>query len=324
MQPMDEEDDKPLQPYERYVMIPSTFEPGKIGKFRIVLLTAKPLEAPPEFVPPLKQMHVAGAWTESNAGGCRNFYTWRRNEQYSLVLSKPARVSVVLLRHNAEVSDTALHSKKGKSKMASKKKKAKDASNFLIGFVVARAGVRADRKQLHIEDEEIVDRTQFSPAYEAAAEFFSDDQATIDKAPERSYVIVPSTYEPGIGRSTPPNMGISSSSLHRRREGEPPEDRAVDMALPDDIRRVVRDDAHGRRLPQPRDVGAQPSVHLARDAQRDVPALLAPALPGGHTRRPAKLPGHRLLRDHRRRIALIGRRALRVGLPPADRVACDL
>ena len=204
---MDEEDDKPLQPYERYVMIPSTFEPGKIGKFRIVLLTAKPLEAPPEFVPPLKQMHVAGAWTESNAGGCRNFYTWRRNEQYSLVLSKPARVSVVLLRHNAEVSDTALHSKKGKSKMASKKKKAKDASNFLIGFVVARAGVRADRKQLHIEDEEIVDRTQFSPAYEAAAEFFSDDQATIDKAPERSYVIVPSTYEPGIDPINPSKYG---------------------------------------------------------------------------------------------------------------------
>ena len=32
---MDEEDHKPLAPYERYVMIPSTFEPGKYGKFRI-------------------------------------------------------------------------------------------------------------------------------------------------------------------------------------------------------------------------------------------------------------------------------------------------
>jgi hypothetical protein len=202
---MDEEDDQPLQPYERYVMIPSTFEPGKTGKFRIVLYTAKPLEHPPELVPRLKECHVAGAWTESNAGGCRNFYTWRRNEQYSLQLSKPARVSVVLLRHNAEVSDTALHSKKSKAKAGSKKKKAKDASNFLIGFVVARAGPRPDRKQLHVEAGEIVDKTQFSPAFESAAEFYSEDH--LEKAPERSYVIVPSTFEPGIDPPNPAKWG---------------------------------------------------------------------------------------------------------------------
>lgn len=157
-------------------------------------------------MPPLiKQVHYAGAWTENNAGGCRNYYTWRRNEQYSLQLSGPARVSVVLLRHNAEVSETALHSKKKGAKLASKKKKAKDAANFLIGFVVARAGARPDRKQLHIETDEIVDKTQFSPAFETAAEFFSEDH--LDKAPERSYVIVPSTFEPGIDPPNPSKWG---------------------------------------------------------------------------------------------------------------------
>jgi len=202
---MDEEDDTPLAPYERFVLIPSTFEPGRVGQFRIIVFTAKPLEHPPELIPRLREFHLAGAWTETNAGGCRNFYTWRRNEQYSLVLSQAARVSVVLLRHNAEVSDTALHSKKSKAKLASKKKKAKDTANFLIGFVVARSGPRADRKQLHIVPEEIVDKTQFSPAFEAAAEFFSEDHLT--KAPERSYVIVPSTFEPGIEPPNPVKWG---------------------------------------------------------------------------------------------------------------------
>lgn len=53
---MDEEDDKPLQPHERYVLIPSTFEPGKYGRFRIVLYTSQPLDQPPEPIPAIKQV----------------------------------------------------------------------------------------------------------------------------------------------------------------------------------------------------------------------------------------------------------------------------
>ena len=49
-------------------------------------------------------------------------------------------MSVVLLRHNSEVSDTALHSKKKGAKK--KTKKSKDKDNLLMGFVVARAGTR--------------------------------------------------------------------------------------------------------------------------------------------------------------------------------------
>ena len=52
---MDEEDDKPLAPGERYVMIPSTFEPGRLGRFRIVLYTSAPLEQPQ----PLARLLVA-------------------------------------------------------------------------------------------------------------------------------------------------------------------------------------------------------------------------------------------------------------------------
>lgn len=129
---MDEDDDKPLAAHSRVVLLPTTFAPGPKGVFRIVLYTTAPLEQPPELLPRLAELPITGAWTESNAGGCRNYYTWRRNEQYHLQLSRPARVSVVLMRHNpdAAFSDKALFSKKSKAK--AKPKKAKDGERATI------------------------------------------------------------------------------------------------------------------------------------------------------------------------------------------------
>lgn len=150
---MDEDDDQPLAPYERYVLCPSTFAPNHKGAFRIIILTRQPLDQPPELLPRLNELVLTGAWTEANAGGCRNYYTWRRNEQYHLSLQRSARVSVVLMRHNPDAasSEVALHSKKKVAKTTSKKKKAKDASNFLIGFVVAKAAANSERKVLRLE-----------------------------------------------------------------------------------------------------------------------------------------------------------------------------
>eukprot|EP00900_Chrysochromulina_parva_P012449 jgi/Chrpa1/21204/Chrysochromulina_OHIO_Genome00006541-RA len=173
---MDEENEPGLFSMQRFVLIPSTFAPGGKGIFRIVILTSEPLEQPPEPIPPLKTLHVAGAWTEANAGGCRNFYTWRKNEQYHLQLSRPARVSVVLARHNPEVSEAALHSKK-KAVQSKKKKKPKDA-NFLMGFIVAVLPTeQSERKLLRLDGRkladggDIIDKTTFSPTFEVAAEF---------------------------------------------------------------------------------------------------------------------------------------------------------
>ena len=186
----DEEDDQPLQQDEPYVLVPSTFNPNLFSRFRIIVLTSQPLDQPPRLLDPLHQLQISGSWTELNAGGCRNYYTWRRNEQYHLQLGRAARVSVVLMRHNPDVnsSDVALHSKKKVAKTPSKKKKAKDASNFLIGFVVARAGKHTERKMLKLDPADEVDKTQFAPTFEVAAEFMSEGAG--------SYVIVPTTYEP--------------------------------------------------------------------------------------------------------------------------------
>jgi hypothetical protein len=219
--------------YGRFVLIPSTFAPGGKGIFRIVILTSEPLEQPPEPIPPLKTLHVAGAWTEANAGGCRNFYTWRKNEQYHLQLSRPARVSVVLARHNPEVSEAALHSKK-KAVQSKKKKKPKDA-NFLMGFIVAVLPTeQSERKLLRLDGRkladggDIIDKTTFSPTFEVAAEFVTpiphDEDGPRGRStgararalalysgggraarggagsgaaePPLSYAIVPSTFEP--------------------------------------------------------------------------------------------------------------------------------
>ena len=197
----DEEDDKPLDEDARYVLIPSTFQPGGRGQFRVIVLTSKPLEQPPELVPRLNEMHLSGAWTESNAGGCRKHFTWRRNEQYHLQLSGPARVSVVLMRHNPDAAnlESALHSKKKTARL--KKKKAKDPNKFLIGFVVFGADPnepRATRKRLHIEPDDIVDKTLFAPTFEVAAEFYTETPSIRQRCPDYSYIIVPSTYDPGI------------------------------------------------------------------------------------------------------------------------------
>lgn len=68
--------------------------------------------------------------------------------------------------------------------------------NFLIGFVVASIERGAQRKRLHIDADDIIDKTQFTPAFETAAEFYSEEH--LEKAPSQSYIIVPSTFEPGI------------------------------------------------------------------------------------------------------------------------------
>ena len=122
---MDEADDKPLEPGKRYVICPSTFKPGMVGEFRLIVYTTKPLDQPPELLPRLHELTVRGSWTERTAGGCRNYVTWRKNDQYLLHLGPSARASVVMFRANAvPPGDKALFSNK-KAKSSAKKKKTK-------------------------------------------------------------------------------------------------------------------------------------------------------------------------------------------------------
>jgi len=199
---MDEEDDKPLEPYKRYVLCPSSFKPGMLGEFRLVVYTARPLDSPPELLPRLRELVVSGAWSDKNAGGCRNYVTWRKNDQYLLQLAADARASVVMFRAPSAHADTetALFSNK-KSKSRSKKKKSKDPNNFLIGFVVAETeAARAPRKKLTVTEEEVIDKTSYTNNMEVAREFIAGQlsDGRPDGRPDgtRHYVVVPTTYEP--------------------------------------------------------------------------------------------------------------------------------
>ena len=90
---MDEEDEDALSAHTPLVLCPSTFQPGKKGRFRIVVMTERPLAAPPTPLEPLRDLRLRGEWREGNAGGCRNHVTWRQNEQYMLRLNRAARRS---------------------------------------------------------------------------------------------------------------------------------------------------------------------------------------------------------------------------------------
>ena len=49
-------------------------------------MTERPLAAPPTPIAPLRDLCMRGEWREGNAGGCRNYVSWRQNEQYTLRL----------------------------------------------------------------------------------------------------------------------------------------------------------------------------------------------------------------------------------------------
>ena len=109
---MDEEDEDALSAHTPLVLCPSTFQPGKKGRFRIVVMTERPLAAPPTPIEPLRDLRLRGEWREGNAGGCRNHVTWRQNEQYMLRLNRARRASVVLERPDpaTQGSEVARHS----------------------------------------------------------------------------------------------------------------------------------------------------------------------------------------------------------------------
>ena len=191
---MDEEGESELGANMPLVLCPSTFKPNKTGRFRIVVLTERPLAAAPQPVAPLRELTTKdAAWRDGNAGGCRNYVSWRANEQYLLRLGRGARATVVLMRDDADAasSEQALHSKKSKARSAASRRgrtKAKD--NFLIGFVAVRVTAKqpAEAKLLRVDEDDVEERTPYTLNYEVAREFIASDGG--------DFVIVPTTFEP--------------------------------------------------------------------------------------------------------------------------------
>jgi hypothetical protein len=195
---MDEEGEPKLQAGARVVLCPSTFLPHKQGKFRLIVLTESALTQPPKLLPTLTELRYAGLWSAGTAGGCRNFATWRNNVQYHLKLSRPARVSVVLMRYDEESTKSDKPLGANKKRARNPKRKAADAELF-IGFVVVRppAG-HPDRRLLHVKDEAVLEKTSYVPTAEVGREFHVSALPADPRYPQDSFVIVPTTFRPGM------------------------------------------------------------------------------------------------------------------------------
>ena len=97
-----------------YVIIPTTFEPGKERAFAISAYSSLPLQLSAlNSNEDWKETSTIGEWKGRTAGGCFSNQTWRNNPQFKLVTSKPTSMTILL------------------SKM--------DNSNIYIGFYLFKA-----------------------------------------------------------------------------------------------------------------------------------------------------------------------------------------
>lgn len=195
---MDEEEEPKLQAGHRVVLCPSTFLPSKLGKFKIIVLTEMALAQPPTIMPPLKEMRCSGHWGAETAGGCRNFASWRKNVQYQLKLTKPARVSVLLMRDDHEAMKSHKPHGAGKKRTRNAPRKSADRVLF-IGFVIVRPPpAHAGRRVVHVEDADVLKKTSYSPNFEVSRQFHTSQLELCSKYSPDTFIIVPTTFKPDV------------------------------------------------------------------------------------------------------------------------------
>src|SRR5690242_11459082 len=97
-----------------YVIIPTTFEPGKERNFSITVYSTEILSLN-SLNPNLdwKEASILGDWKGRSAGGCFSNHTWKNNPQFRVKVTQRTLLNIVL------------------SKM--------DVSNLYMGFYVFKA-----------------------------------------------------------------------------------------------------------------------------------------------------------------------------------------
>jgi hypothetical protein len=101
-------------PQGDYVIIPTTFEPGKERSFAVSAYSTSPLQLTSfNSTDDWKEASIIGEWKGKTAGGCFSNGSWRYNPKFKLVTSIPTVMTILL------------------SKM--------DNSNIYIGFYLFKA-----------------------------------------------------------------------------------------------------------------------------------------------------------------------------------------
>jgi len=87
----------------RYVIIPSTFDPNKFGKYRLYTFSTAELSLTE--LSDAEEVNVKGSWSKADntAGGCLNdLAAWRTNKQFTLTLTRDATLHF-RLRQSGEI-----------------------------------------------------------------------------------------------------------------------------------------------------------------------------------------------------------------------------
>lgn len=79
-----------------YLVIPCTYEPGKLGSFTLTAQVHTAAHIDFELVEQPFSRLFNNKWTNDSAGGCLNHPTWIKNPKYSLVVPRPTQLTFIL------------------------------------------------------------------------------------------------------------------------------------------------------------------------------------------------------------------------------------
>ena len=174
-----------IEANQNYIIIPTTFEPGVLGEFELLVYVQNGAEVVTELVKePEGMLMQTGEWKGLSAGGCTNHGSWIHNPQFSVVLSQESSSSSSLA-----------------GKMTISLEQLGDSAPLPVGFYLFNKrdsnppGVPPTAALRQISQNKTRVKTDFSRNKKISME-----APIANLAAELPLTIVPSTFDPGMER----------------------------------------------------------------------------------------------------------------------------
>ena len=190
-----------------YIIIPCTYEPGKLGNFTLTALSSNAINLDFDLVEPPYSRAFNSKWAIDSAGGCMNHATWLKNPKFSIVVPRASQLTFVLSippnPHAASASGlttprSARGSMSASAQLAVPPLAALQEDPF-IGFYLFK-GAKINAARLSRKD--LVGRTKH----------FTDAREVVEgiRLDAGSYILVPCTYLPNV--FSPFNLQVHADS----------------------------------------------------------------------------------------------------------------
>jgi len=170
-------------PGQTYIIIPTTFVPGKEMPFEISFYTQKSANLV-ELTGDMPAKSIEGGWDGKTAGGCPNVPTWLNNPQYNLVSEHTVKVTISLEQ---------------------KIKNKKDLEP--LGLFVFPAAQRGERVVVYGKNPPVYNSPSFNPA--------AVIQGEITLEARKVYVVLPCTFEAKKERPFRLTVGVTDHDALR-------------------------------------------------------------------------------------------------------------